>query len=119
MREDSVLNSRRLWLCCGLVSLLIGCSATVQPKRPDERVIQPAPRAVAKPGPTVPRADHCGPKLDPKVWKIQCAKADLAMMCRRSDPTDRRCAYKLSGKYRWTYGSYCDRALPCYKRACR
>lgn len=53
------------------------------------------------------------------VWKIQCENADIAMMCKRSDPTDRRCASKRGGKYRWTFGSFCDRALPCYKRACR
>lgn len=49
---------------------------------------------------------------------IQCESENLAMMCLRSDRTDRRCARKRGGKYRWTYGSFCAHALPCYKRAC-
>jgi len=53
-----------------------------------------------------------------KRWKIQCSDASLAMVCRKSDPTDRRCAVRRSNTYRWTYGSYCDAALPCYKKAC-
>lgn len=69
--------------------------------------------------PSVPPPEHCGQKMSARLWKIQCAKENLAMMCKRSDPTDRRCAYKRGGTYRWTYGSYCDRALSCYKRACR
>ncbi|MFN2374918.1 MAG: hypothetical protein ABR538_00140 [Candidatus Binatia bacterium] len=115
------MSSRHFWLCCLLLPLLVGCGAAVapEPQGAGSGVDVAKPAAVSKPRAMVPRANQCGPKLDPKVWKIQCAKADLAMMCRRSDPTDRRCAYKLAGKYRWTYGSYCDRALPCYKRACR
>ena len=66
----------------------------------------------------IPSARERGPELNMKHWHIQCSNSDLAMLCRKSDRTDRRCAVKESGRYRWTYGSYCDFALSCYKRAC-
>jgi len=53
-----------------------------------------------------------------KHWDIQCSNESIAMLCRKSDRTDRRCAVKRSGRYHWTYGSYCDASLPCYRRAC-
>lgn len=121
-RGDPVLTSRPIWLACSLALMLAGCAAKATPvsKSADTtRTPKAATKSAAKPGPTVPPAKHCGPVMDPKVWKIQCSNGTIAMMCRKSDPTDRRCACKRSGKYRWTYGVYCDRALPCYKRACR
>ncbi|HXC53018.1 MAG TPA: hypothetical protein VN634_19180 [Candidatus Limnocylindrales bacterium] len=107
-----------LGICLVAALLLAGCTATVaqKPVRPESSRVEKAP---IKPAPVIPRAEHCGPAMDTKVWKVQCSQGDLAMMCRKSDPTDRRCAYKRSGKYRWTYGSYCHRSLACYKRACR
>jgi len=120
--EDRTLNLGRNLLFCSWVSVLIGCGATVGsgPQGTEgSGARKPATTSTSKPRTMLPRADQLGPEMDPKVWKIQCSNADLAMMCRKSDPTDRRCAGKRAGKYRWTYGSYCKRALPCSRRACR
>jgi hypothetical protein len=119
--SHGILRSPGFQLGCILVLLLAGCSAKVTPKPPgpEEVRARKPPPAPQQPRPLVPRADQLGPVMDTRVWKIQCSNENLAMMCRRSDPTDRRCAGKKSGKYRWTYGSYCKRVLPCGKRACR
>jgi len=98
-------------MCCAGLSLLIGCGA----KQAAIETEAPA----GKPPQVRPAADKCGPVLDLQKWKIQCENDNLAMMCRTSDPNDRRCACKQSGKYRWTYGVYCKKALPCGRRACR
>lgn len=99
----------------------MGCGTMLGGKPPvapasDTRTVKPP--VAATPRERIPRDDECGPELDPKKWAVQCSSANLAMMCRKSDRTDRRCARKRGGRYRWTYGSYCAHALPCYKRAC-
>lgn len=122
LTQSIPLACRRCWIAGGLLLLLGGCAMTVAPKPPkgeEPRPTAAAPSPRQERRPVVPPADHCGPALDPKVWKIQCEKGGLAMMCRRSDPTDRRCAYMRKGRYRWTYGSYCAHALGCSRRACR
>ena len=76
------------------------------------------PKSISRPRKALPGPEDCGAVLSMKTWKIQCSNDDVAMLCRKSDPTDRRCASKRAGKFRWTYGSFCDRHLPCYKKAC-
>lgn len=51
-------------------------------------------------------------------WKLQCKNEKLAMLCRKADVTERRCACIKSGKYFWTYGSKCDGVLSCYTEKC-
>jgi len=94
---------------------LAGC-ATHRPQ-PAEAP-KPAPKASELPRKKAPARPPSGPELNMAQWHIQCANAELAMLCRKSDRTDRRCAVKQAGRYRWTYGSYCHRALPCYRKAC-
>jgi hypothetical protein len=121
-RKDQVLDFLRYCLCCGLIGSLIGCGAmTGQPPRgaPPTEARKPAREAPSRPKSNLPGVRQLGPELDMRQWKIQCSDAKLAMLCRKSDRTDRRCAAKRSGKYRWTYGSYCHAWLPCYKKACR
>lgn len=100
-----------------LAACVAGCGAGDKPKPPSPGTVPPRQAAPA-PKRRLPAAKDLGPAMDAKRWKIQCQDADLAMMCRRSDPTDRRCASRQGGRYRWTYGSFCASALPCYRRAC-
>ncbi|HYC53688.1 MAG TPA: hypothetical protein VEL28_01945 [Candidatus Binatia bacterium] len=101
----------RWWLCSAVLPLLVGCAA--------EKTATVAEAPAAKRRQSGPGEDKCGPTLDLRKWKIQCENDTLAMMCRKSDANDRRCACKESGGYRWTYGVYCKRALPCGRRGCR
>jgi hypothetical protein len=112
----------RFWICCALLPVLVGCGTMLGKKPP---VADPgqtgakAPKTASIPKYRVPGPKHQGPEMNMKYWMVQCGNADLAMTCRKSDRTDRRCAVKRKGRYRWTYGSYCKAAaLPCYKRAC-
>jgi hypothetical protein len=122
--EDSSLTSLQLWLCCGLLPLMFGCAAMAgkpqaEAPRAETRAAAPKAKATSIPRKKVPGPKDWGPELNMKHWHIQCSDADLAMLCRNPDRTDRRCAVKRPGKkYRWTYGHYCKRALPCYRKAC-
>jgi hypothetical protein len=101
--------------------LMAGCGPTVAKTTGGGKphaVVKPAPEAPAPRKAIIPETRHLGPVLNMNVWKIQCSKGNLAMTCRKADPTDRRCAWKRSGKYRWIYGSYCKRGLGCYRKAC-
>lgn len=116
-----MLNFVRIGLSCTLALLIIGCGTFLGAKPQAPVVVVPGsvkPPVAATPRERIPRDDECGEELDPRRWEVQCASTNLAMMCRKSDRTDRRCARKKAGKYRWTYGSYCAHALTCYRRAC-
>lgn len=104
----------------GVAGGVAGCGGMGGAKPPPAATGEkpPPPKPTVKVRPRVPSDKDCGPEMSLKVWKVQCADEHLAMMCRKSDPTDRRCARQRGGRYRWTYGSYCHRSLPCYKRAC-
>lgn len=101
--------------------LVAGCGSLFGPKpatAPAPGSVAPSPTAPASARERVPRDNQCGPELDLRKWAVQCDSTNLAMMCRKSDRTDRRCARKKDGRYRWTYGSFCAHALPCYRKAC-
>jgi hypothetical protein len=85
--------------------------ARIEAKKPSDKM----PPATKK---KLPSARELGPELNMKQWMVQCSNSDLAMLCRKSDRTDRRCAVKRPGKFLWTYGKYCRAHLPCSRKAC-